>query len=81
MAALTIRDLDDELKARLRLRAARHGRSMEAEVRAILQETLARSEPLAGLGTRIHQRFADIGGAELELPDRHDVGRAVDLPE
>ena len=43
MASLTIRNLDNDLKARLRLRAARHGRSMEAEARTILSQTLNRS--------------------------------------
>ena len=41
MASLTIRNLDDGLKARLRIRAAQHGRSMEEEVRVLLQEALA----------------------------------------
>lgn len=80
MATLTIRDLDDELRDRLRVRAARHGRSMEAEVRAILRDTLVRPPAAEGLGTRIHQRFAAIGGAELELPERRDAPRAPRLP-
>ena len=41
MASITIRGLDDDLKQRLRLRAARNGRSMEDEVRTILRETAA----------------------------------------
>ena len=41
MATLAIRDLDEELRARLRVRAAQHGRSMEAEVREILRDALA----------------------------------------
>ena len=36
MAVMTIRNLDDEVRDKLRVRAAQHGRSMEAEVRAIL---------------------------------------------
>jgi plasmid stability protein len=40
MASLTIRNLDNNLKTQLRLRAARHGRSMEAEARTILRQTL-----------------------------------------
>ena len=47
MATMTIRNLDDELKARLRLRAARHGQSMEEEARSILRSAL-QVEPLAG---------------------------------
>jgi Plasmid stability protein len=41
MATLTVRDLDDSVRDRLRVRAAHHGRSMEAEVRAILTEAVA----------------------------------------
>lgn len=67
MATLTIRGLDPQTHARLRVEAARHGRSMEAEVRAILQDRLAPGSADVGLGTKIHQRFASIG--ELEIPD------------
>lgn len=76
MSSITIRRLDPDLKERLRIRAARHGHSMEAEVRQILQTTLAKPEPPAGpdLYERIHARFAAIGGVDLELPPR-DVGR------
>jgi plasmid stability protein len=80
MATLTVRDLDDALKARLRVRAAEHGRSMEAEVRAILAETLAEPVAPARLGTRVHARFAALGGAELELPRRSEAPRAAELP-
>jgi len=73
MATLTIRGLDDETRARLRVRAAQHGRSMEAEVRAILNETLA--GPGGGLGTRIHARFATLGGADLQIPRRDAMPR------
>lgn len=41
MATLTIRDLDDSVRDQLRVRAARHGRSMEAEVREILTEAVS----------------------------------------
>ena len=77
MTTLTIRGLDEELRARLRVRAAQHGRSMEAEVREILRDALARPQTDRGLGTRIRQRFATIGGVELELPARSDQPRAA----
>lgn len=79
VATLTIRGLDDESHARLRVRAAQHGRSMEAEVRAILQEQLSASPPASGLGSRIHARFAAIGGAEFEPPSRREAPRAAIL--
>lgn len=81
MAALTIRDVDEDLRTRLRVRAARNGRSMEAEVREILRSALARSVSQRGLGTRIHRRFAAIGGADLPQPPRTDRPRAAEFPE
>jgi len=79
VATLTIRGLDDETKARLRVSAARHGRSMEAEVRSILEEALPSRQASGGLGSRIHARFADIGGVELDLPGRSEMPRAATL--
>jgi plasmid stability protein len=71
MATLTIRNLDGALKERLRLRAAQHGHSMEAEVRDILQDTLNEPErPAVNLYQRIRSRFAPLGGVDLELPPR-----------
>lgn len=77
MATLTIRGLDDETRERLRVRAARHGRSMEAEVRTILQELLSSPPLTRGLGSRIHARFAAAGGPDLELPPRGEAPRAA----
>jgi plasmid stability protein len=72
MAMLTIRSLDPALKERLRVRAAQHGRSMEAEVRAILQTALNAPErsPERNLYERIRARFAPIGGVDLKPPPR-----------
>ncbi len=70
MATLTIRNIDDETKAKLRLRAARNGRSMEAEVRNLLRVALdAADHQQQGLGSRIRQRFIPLGGVELEEPE------------
>src|SRR4051794_35036597 len=52
MASLTIRRLDDELKKRLRLRAARHGRSMEDEARVILGQAASPDHGRTSLATR-----------------------------
>ena len=70
MASITIRNLDDELKARLRRAAAEHGHSIEEEVRRILRQALEKPRPGHGLGSRIHKRYAAIGGIDLELPTR-----------
>ncbi|MGE5827136.1 MAG: FitA-like ribbon-helix-helix domain-containing protein [Micromonosporaceae bacterium] len=78
MATLTIRDLDDGVKARLRVRAAHNGRSMEAEARAILAEVLAESST-RGLGSRIRRRFADLEDGAIELPPRSEPPRAADF--
>ena len=73
MATLTIRELDDDVRAQLRIRAAQHGRSMEAEVRAILRDVVTVGPAAGRLGSRVHQRFAAVGGAELDLPERSDA--------
>lgn len=74
MASLTIRNLDPCTKTRLRVRAARRHRSMEAEARAILQEALAEREAEPeDLGTAIRKRFESVGGVELELPERNAI--------
>jgi plasmid stability protein len=79
MATLTIRQLDEELKAALRRRAARHGRSMEAEVRAILDQVLRSGTPTEqGLGTRVHQRFSD-DSVDMRPPSRDEPARAADV--
>lgn len=80
MATLTIRDLDEDLRAQLRVRAARHGRSMEAEVRAILREALAKPQVSDRLGSRVHQRFAEVGGVDIEQPERVERPRTSKLP-
>jgi len=72
MSSITIRNLDPAIKERLRIRAAEHGHSMEAEVRRILHATLTSSErpPRRNLYERIHARFASLGGVDLELTAR-----------
>jgi plasmid stability protein len=66
MATMTIRNIDDTLKARLRVRAATHGKSMEDEARDILRAALSAETPNAvDLGQAIHARFAPLGGVEL----------------
>jgi plasmid stability protein len=70
MAQLVVRNLEDEVKARLRERAARHGRSMEEEVREILRDA-ANVEPAksGGLGSQIVARFSG-QGLGFDLPPR-----------
>lgn len=75
-AALSIRGLDDDVRERLRIRAARHGRSMEAEIRAILVEAVGEPAPTATLVTALLDRFGELGGVELELGVRATRPRA-----
>ena len=69
MASLTLRNIDESLKAKLRMSAAENGRSMEEEARQILKEFLLRKRSSKGIGSRISKRFAAIGGTDLpEVP-------------
>ncbi|WP_030439228.1 FitA-like ribbon-helix-helix domain-containing protein [Actinoplanes subtropicus] len=81
MAALSIRDLDDSVREKLRRRAARNGRSMEAEIRAILTDAVTDDAPRSDLFSALTERFARLGGVDLEPPARHTPPRAADLPE
>ena len=74
MASITIRNLDDETKNRLRVRAAHRRRSMEDEARNILRETLARdTAPPGNLARVIAERFRPMGGVDLEQPAREEI--------
>ena len=82
MAALSIRDLDDSVKEKLRLRAARHGRSMEAEIRLILTAAATEDErPQTDLFSALTERFRQLGGVDLDVPARTTPPRAADLGE
>ena len=73
MASMTIRNLDDDIKQRLRVQAAEHGRSMEEEALAILRMALTEPAPLANLALAIRARFAPLGGVELDIPPREPM--------
>ncbi|MDN5761658.1 MAG: Arc family DNA-binding protein [Microlunatus sp.] len=71
--------MDDSVRDRLRIRAAEHGRSMEAEIRAILTDAVTPIAVPAGLAQAIMTRFGDLGGVELDPPTRSEAPRAADL--
>lgn len=73
MASITVRNLDGEVKSRLRTRAAEHGRSMEEEVRVILRQAVDLEPEPENLASFIHDCFAPFGGVELELPPREPM--------
>jgi antitoxin FitA len=78
MASITIRGLDEDTKSRLRILAARHGRSTEAEARAILDAATADTgRDDRNLGSELVAIFA--GAGPIELPERDDFPRAPDL--
>ena len=80
MASMTIRNIDDQLKARLRVQAATHGRSMEDEARDILRSALS-AEPARTrtLVEAIRARIEPLGGFEFELPVRETIREPLDL--
>jgi plasmid stability protein len=81
MTGMTIRNLDDQLKRRLRIRAASRGRSMEEEAREILRAALS-AEPHQGrnnLAERIRGRIVKVGGAELDIPEREPIREPIDF--
>ena len=73
MASITIRNLEDDLKRRLRVRAAEHGRSMEEEAREILRRVMGENPPAKNLAAAIRARVAPLGGVDLELPEREPM--------
>ncbi len=70
MASITIRNLDDDIKRRLRVRAAEHGRSMEEEAREILREVVGDLRPPLNLAQSLRARVARTGGVDLDIPAR-----------
>lgn len=73
MATLHIRDLKDSVKESLRVRAAQHGRSMEAEARAILEQTVCKQEPEEHLYYRVRRLVERYGPMDIELPEREGL--------
>ncbi len=71
---MTIRNIDEQLKKRLRMQAAMHGRSMEDEARDILRSALS-TTPERGLSLieAIRSRISPLGGVELELAPREAI--------
>jgi plasmid stability protein len=81
VATITVRNLEPEVRARLKRRAAEHERSMEAEARAILTAAVAPEEPrLATVLLELTRAFREeFGGVDLPLPRRTETARFVDF--
>ncbi len=74
MANITIRNLEESTKRKLKIRAAMNGRSMEQEAREILKSALAHApRKQANLAERIREIFAPLGGVELERLPREPI--------
>ncbi len=83
MSSLTVRNLDESVKNSLRVRAARHGRSMEEEVRQILQNIVAPEQAgQVSFAERVNSRFAKLQVDSLPIPARQIARptRAIDTP-
>ena len=78
MARLTIRDLDDAVKEKLRVRAAQHGHSMEEEVRQILRQAVTGITGARFLRT-MEENFGPAYGVDLEIPPRSSRRGAADF--
>ncbi len=70
MASITVRQLDDDVKQKLRVLAAGNGRSMEEEVRLILREAVAQEKRVRTLAEIVLAHFGSSGGVDIELPPR-----------
>ncbi|MDF3812380.1 MULTISPECIES: plasmid stabilization protein [Rhodopseudomonas] len=82
MAVMTIRNIDDAIKKRLRVRAAINGRSMEDEARDILRAALSTDAPRTrNLAQVIHKRFAALGGVDLPGTRREAIRQPPDFGE
>lgn len=79
MASITIRNIDESLKSKLRLQSAHHGCSMEAEVRNILRQALLPSAAPSDFADRVHRRFAGLNADSLQVPARQDVRTPPDM--
>ena len=80
MAQFIVRDLEDDVKARLKRRAAHHGRSMEDEVRHILRNAVKeQNQPVSKLGSRIAARFAKAGLTKDLLEIRGQLPRSAEF--
>lgn len=73
MASITIRNLEDDIKQRLRVRAAEHGRSMEEEARDILRRVMMEGGPPRDLAAAIRARVASSDRVDLDLPAREPM--------
>lgn len=78
-ASVTIGNLDDDVKHRLRVRAAEHGRSMEEEARDMLRQVVGQPNARWNLSEAIHARFAALGGVQMPPTKRSAMRPSPDF--
>jgi len=83
MPSIVVRNVDEALKMKLRVRAAHHGRSMEEEVRSILRAVLAEESSSTGQNLADYARslFEPLGGVEISVPQRDPVREPPDFSD
>jgi plasmid stability protein len=80
LASMTIRNVDEQLKRRLRVRAAAHGRSMEDEARDVLRAALSTETARPrNLFEAIRARIEHLGGVDLDIPPREPLPAPVEF--
>ena len=79
MASIIIRQLDEKVKEKLRLRAARHGRSMELEVREILNSAVREKPKRINLADAIRRHVEPLGGVDLVVAQREPLPKPVEF--
>ena len=80
MASITIRNLDEGVKAQLRVAAAQAGHSMEQHIRRLIVESVDPQARSGGIGTWLHEQFRGSGGHRLEAPARTEMAEPITLP-
>jgi antitoxin FitA len=79
MTQITIRNIDDAVRLKLRTRAAAKGRSLEAELREIITRAASEAEATVDVGLSIRQRVQRLGGVELQIPPRSQARKLPDF--
>jgi hypothetical protein len=80
MSSITIRNLDEDLKERLRVEAARAGHSMEEHLRQMIEREVGGKVPASGFGTWLHEQFRGATVDDLPIPARTEPAVPIDLP-
>lgn len=81
MASVTVRNLDERVKERLRVAAAKSGHSMEEHLRQLIEREIGSDLPRSGFGTWMQRHFAGAAGREFEVPERDDLAEPIEFSQ